>query len=156
MRGARPAGLVTRALIAGPGQVRPPAGRLAVYALAAAGVVLLAWSGVIHIRLWSEGYEAIPTIGPLFLAQGVASLVIAAALVIVRRLVVMVIGAVSLAATAAGLLLSAYVGLFGYRESLAVPDARSSLVIEFSGAAVLLLASVIVAAAAVRGAEPGR
>lgn len=155
-RGVRPVRVASRILFAGPGQVRPPAVRLVVYLLAAAGVVLTVWSGVIHIRLWSEGYEAIPTIGPLFLAQGVGSLVIAAALVVIRRVVVMAIGAASLAATAVGLLLSVYVGLFGYRESLAVPDARTSLVIEFSGAAVLLLAAVIVAVAAVRGAEPGR
>ena len=42
-----------------------------------------------------------------------------------------------LAGTAVGLLLSASIGLFGYRESLAVPYAASSLTVEFAGSAVL-------------------
>jgi len=56
-------------------------------------------------------------------------------------------GAVMMAATAAGLLLSAGIGLFGYRESLAVPYAMSSLVVEFTGAAVLAAAATLVLAA---------
>lgn len=120
--------------------------RAAVYVLVAAGALALAWSGVIHIRLWSGGYEAIPTIGPLFLAQGIVSLVIAAALLLARRPVIMAVGAVSLAATAGGLLLSARTGLFGYTESLAVPYATESLYVEFTGAAVLLLAAALTVA----------
>jgi uncharacterized membrane protein len=52
-------------------------------------------------------------------------------------------GAVLLAATAVGLLLSAGIGLFGYRESLAVPYAGTSLAVEFTGAVVLMVAAVI-------------
>ena len=52
-------------------------------------------------------------------------------------------GAVLLAATAVGLLLSAGIGLFGYTESLAVPYAGTSLAVEFTGAAVLMVAAVI-------------
>jgi hypothetical protein len=52
-----------------------------------------------------------------------------------------------MAATAAGLLLSAGIGLFGFQESLAVPYAMSSLVVEFAGAAVLAAAAAIVLAA---------
>lgn len=137
VRGARPA------LGPGVGRVRSPVARLAVYALTAAGVFLLAWSGVLHIRLWTGGYATIPTIGPLFLAQGVAGVGIAAFLAVVRRVAVMAAGAVFLIATSAGLLLSAEVGLFGYRESLAVPYAGLSLVIEFTGTAVLLLAAAV-------------
>ena len=55
-----------------------------------------------------------------------------------------VAGAVLLAATAAGLLLRAGIGLFGYTESLAVPYAETSLVVEFTGAAVLVVAAVTV------------
>lgn len=142
---------LTRVLMAGPGQVRSLAVRLAVYALTSAGAVLLAWSGVIHLRLWSEGYESTPTIGPLFLAQGIVGLILAVALVLVRRVVLLAAGAVLLAATGAGLLLAAYDGLFGYRESLAVPYAVESLYVEFTGAAVLLLAGVLLAAGARRG-----
>ena len=68
-------------------------------------------------------------------------------LAVFRRLVLMVAGAVLLTATAVGLLLSAGIGLFGYRESLAVPYAGTSLVVELAGAAVLAAAAAIVLAA---------
>jgi hypothetical protein len=145
-----------RLLLTGPGKVRPLAARVAVYVLAVAGVVALAWSGITHLRLWADGYAQIPSIGPLFLAQGIATLAIAAVLLVFRRVVVMVAGAVALAATAIGLLLSAHGGLFGYTESLAVPYARSSLVVEFGGAAVLLVAAVTLAVVGQLGREPGR
>lgn len=156
--GARPAGPLRwalRLLLAGPGQMRPW-GCLAAYALTAAGAVMLVWSGAIHLRLWSAGYSSIPVIGPLFLAQGMGTIVIAAALVIIPRLVLMVVGAVTLGATAVGLLLSVHTGLLGYRESLAVPYARSSLVVEFAGAAILVFAAGVVASAAHGRQEPGR
>jgi hypothetical protein len=57
--------------------------------------------------------------------------------------VLLVAGAVLLAATAVGLLLSASSGLFGYQESLAVPYAETSLAVEFTGAVVLMVAAVI-------------
>ena len=70
-------------------------------------------------------------------------------------MVLLAAGAVTMAATAAGLLLSAGIGLFGYQESLAVPYAMSSLVVEFAGAAVLAAAAAIVLAAR-RGSRPVR
>ena len=76
-------------------------------------------------------------------------------LAVFRRLILMAAGAVTMAATAAGLLLSAGTGLLGYQESLAVPDAGSSLVVEFASAAVLAAASVIVLAAR-RGSRPAQ
>jgi hypothetical protein len=75
---------------------------------------------------------------------------LAVALVAFRRLVLLAAGAVLAAATAAGLLLSAGIGLFGYTESLAVPYAETSLVVEFTSAAVLAVAAAIVLAAPLR------
>ena len=112
-----------------------------------AGAGLLVWSGVLHLQLWSEGYRTISVIGPLFLVQGIASIAAAVALVAFRRLVLLAAGAALAVGTAAGLLLSASVGLFGYTESLAVPSAQTSLVVEFTGTAVLAAAAVIVLAA---------
>ena len=86
-------------------------------------------------------------IGPLFLIQGVGGIALAVVIAVFRRLVLMAAGAVMMAATAAGLLLSAGIGLFGFTESLAVPYAMSSLVVEFASAAVLAVASAIVLAA---------
>jgi hypothetical protein len=125
--------------LTGPAQLASPLSRWAVTLLAAAGAALLLWSAVIHLRLWSGGYRDISVIGPLFLIQAVAGIALAVPLVVFRRLVLLAAGAVLLAATAVGLLLSAGIGLFGYQESLAVPYAETSLVVEFTGAAVIVL-----------------
>jgi hypothetical protein len=136
-----------RLALRGPASLTSPAARWAVTLLAVAGAGLLVWSGVIHLQLWSDGYRGISVIGPLFLIQGIASIVLAVALAAFRRLVLLAAGAVLAAATAAGLLLSAGIGLFGYTESLAVPYAETSLVVEFTSAAVLAAAAAMVLAA---------
>ena len=136
-----------RLLLRGPASLTAPAARWTVNLLAVAGAGLLVWSGVLHLQLWSEGYRSISVIGPLFLIQGIASILLAVALVAFRRLVLLAAGAALAAGTAAGLLLSAGIGLFGYTESLAVPSAQTSLVVEFTSAAVLAAAAAIVLAA---------
>jgi hypothetical protein len=135
-----------RYLLMRPAEVRWRPGRWAVGILAVAGAAMLVWSGVIHLMLWDDGYRDIPTIGPLFISQGVGSILIAVPLAIFRRLALMAAGAVTLAATAVGLLLSVHVGLFGFQESLAVPYAETSLVVEFAGAGLLALAAVAIMA----------
>jgi len=147
---------VIRLLLRGPAMLESPAARVAATLLALAGAGLLVWSGVIHLRLWGDGYRDISVIGPLFLAQGMGSIGLALVLVLFRWLVLMAAGAVTLAATAVGLLLSVYAGLFGYRETLAVPYGQTSLWVEFTGAAVLLAAAVLLLAAPVRAADAGR
>ncbi|HEY6314458.1 MAG TPA: hypothetical protein VIY52_27185 [Streptosporangiaceae bacterium] len=139
-----------RLLLSGPARLTSPVARWAVTLLAVAGAALLVWSGVIHLQLWSDGYRDISVIGPLFLLQGIASIALAVAVAAFRRLALLAAGAVLAAATAAGLLLSAGVGLFGYVESLAVPYAKTSLVVEFTGAAVLTAAAAIILAARFR------
>jgi hypothetical protein len=139
----RLSGRLTQLLIRGPAAVSGPTARWSVNVLAVAGAALMVWSAVIHLQLWSDGYRDISVIGPLFLAQGIGAIVIAAFLAALRRLVLLVAGAVTLVATAVGLLLSVYISLFGYTESLAVPNAKSSLVVEFAGAAVLVAAAAI-------------
>lgn len=140
-------GRSARLVLTGPAQLASPLSRWAVTLLAVAGAALLVWSGVIHLQLWFDGYRDISVIGPLFLIQGIASIALALALVVFRRLVLLAAGAVLLAATAVGLLLSASIGLFGYTESLAVPYAGTSLAVEFTSAAVLAAAAAIVLAA---------
>ena len=120
--------------------------------LAVAGAGLILWSSAIHLHLWATGYRHISTVGPLFLVQGIASVPLALALVARRRVVLMLAGAGLLVATAFGLLLSSWVALFGYQESLSVPYAGMSLVVEFGGAAVLLAG----AALALAGRRAGR
>jgi hypothetical protein len=134
-------------LARGPATLQSPAARWVITALAVVGGGLTVWSGVIHLQLWSQGYRDISVIGPLFLVQGIASIVLALALVVFRRVFLLAAGAALMAGTGVGLLLSATVGLFGYQESLAITDAQTSLMVEFIGAAVLAGAAVVLAAA---------
>jgi hypothetical protein len=127
--------------------MKSPAARWAVTVLVVVGAALMVWSGVIHLQLWSDGYRSISVIGPLFLIQGIGGIALAVVIAVFRRVVLMAAGAIMMAATAAGLLLSVGIGLFGFQESLAVPYAMSSLVVEFVGAAVLAAAAAIVLAA---------
>jgi len=144
--------LVIRFLLRGPGALRSRLVGLTVLLLSAGGAGLLVWSAVIHLRLWSDGYRDISVIGPLFLVQGIATIILAVAIVALRRLALLAAGAVAGAATAVGLLLTVHPGLFGFTESLAVPYAKLSLVIEFGAAFVLLAGTVLLALAARRPA----
>jgi hypothetical protein len=138
---------LARALNGRPAQLGPAALRWTVTIATWAGALLMLDSGIIHLRLWADGgYRGIAVIGPLFLVQGVAGILLAVVLGVFRRLWLMVAGAVLMGATAAGLLLSVHVGLFGYRESLTVPYAGMSLVEEAAGAVLLAGAAVLLAA----------
>jgi hypothetical protein len=139
---------IVRLLLRRPGTVGSLAARWSASVLALAGAAMLIWSAWIHIKLWSGGYNDIRTIGPLFLAQGIVCILLAIPLVIWRALALQVISAITLAATAAGLLISVNYGLFGLQESLSVPYTVLSLYVEFGGAAVLAAGTVILALAA--------
>jgi len=104
------------------------------------GAVAVAVSAIIHLHLWMQGYKHIHTIGPLFLAQGIAGIGLALVMVAYPRLVSAVAGALYMASTIGGLLMSATVGIFGFHDGLSVPWATSSLVIEAAGLVVLVAA----------------
>jgi len=142
---------VIRLLLRRPGSLQSRIARWTVLVLAGTGAGFLVWSAVIHLQLWADGYKDISVIGPLFLAQGIAGIALAVAIVAFRWLALLVAGAVTGIATAVGLLLSADVGLFGYTESLAVPYAELSLAVEFTAAFVLLVGACVLALA-----EPAR
>jgi hypothetical protein len=151
-----------RFLIRRPRTLESRIARWTVLALAGIGAGFLVWSGVIHLDLWADGYKDISVIGPLFLVQGIASILLAVAIVAFRWLALLAAGAVAGLATGVGLLLSVYVGLFGYTESLTVPYAVLSLAVEFTAAFVLLAAAVLLAlgaparAAATAASVPAR
>ena len=107
------------------------------------GAVLLIVSSVIHLHLWSKGYRHVPTIGPLFLLQGVVGIVIALAVGVTRRTWAALAGAVFAASTMGGLLLSVEVGLFGFKDSLSAPDASLSLAVESAALVVLASAALV-------------
>ena len=109
-----------------------------------ASAALAATSGAIHLHLWADGYRTIPTIGPLFLFQGIAGVVLAVVLAASRRLLAALATAGFMVATIGGFLLSVYVGLFGFSDTLAAPWAGVSLVVEIVGTVVLVGGSVLV------------
>ncbi len=124
-----------RSLLASPG--------LPASLLCWAGSVLLILSSVIHFHLWSDGYRQIATIGPLFLAQAIAGIVIALVVAISRHFILALAGALFAAGTIAGLIVSVEVGLFGFKDSFSAPYATVSLVIEAAAFAVLVAAALI-------------
>lgn len=121
----------------------PQSRRAASGLLAVTGAALMAGSAVIHLGLWADSYRFIPAIGPLFLAQGIAGLVLALTVVGFRRPVSFFAGAGYLAASIGGLLVSTQVGLFGFQDSLDSPYARQSLIFEAVGMLVLVAATAL-------------
>ena len=130
-------------LLRGPGELRSLASRVAVTVVIAVGAALVALSGIIHLYLWGKqfGYKDIPTIGPLFIIQGIATIVIALLVIGSRRLGALLIGAATMAASVVALVLAVEVGLFGFRDSWSAPYAKTSLYEEIAGGVVLLAAA---------------
>jgi hypothetical protein len=112
------------------------------WVLRVAGAVLLLAIAYVHGDLWRDGYRSISVIGPLFVVQTVSAAVLALAVLISPRrwLPLVALGGAALAAgTAAGLLLSTKVELFGFRESLQAEHAVLSLWLEAAATVVLLV-----------------
>ena len=118
------------------------------------GAALLATTGAIHLDLWATGYRNIPTIGPLFLFQGIGALVLATLLVGMRRLLIVVMAAGFMIATVIGLLLSVYVGLFGFMDTLAATFAGEALAVESAGVVVLTLLGTVLVVTHSRSSTP--
>jgi hypothetical protein len=134
---------ITTFLWRGPGALSSLAARWSVNLLAAAGAAMLGWSAQIHLDLWAQGYKDISVIGPLFLIQGIVCALLTIVVVAFRRLALLAIGAATLVATAAGLLLSVNYGLFGFKDSLLVPDAKASLIGELVGGGLLVVGALV-------------
>ena len=100
--------------------------------------LLVASSGAIHLYLWDIAYRNVATLGSLFLLQFVSSLVVAVALVVVRRGYVLAAALGLMVGTLAGFVLVITTGLFGFTLGFVSGWAILSLVAE--GAAVVVLA----------------
>ena len=126
--------------------------------LRCAGALLLAGIAVVHGKLWADGYRTIDVIGPLFAVDAVLAVLLAVAVVLAPRRIVALValaGAALAAGTAAGLLLSTRVPLFGFQESLQAQYAVLSLVLE-GAATVVLLGLAALTARRTRGSVAGR
>jgi hypothetical protein len=132
-------------LTRGPGRSgRPAPVRAAVTIAILAGAVITLYSGYIHLYLWGRApypYSAIPTIGPLFLIQGIVALLIGLLVIATRRLYAVLLGAGLMVVSVAALVIDVEVGMFGFKDSWSVPYATSTLYWEIVGAALLLAAA---------------
>jgi hypothetical protein len=127
------------ALAAAGGPDNGPAANLVVVL----GAGLMVWAAVIHLHLWSTGYRHIPTIGPLFLLQGITAIVLAAVLVAFRRVWAALCSFGFVASTIGGFLLSVNVGLFGFQDSWSAPYATMAFGVEVAALAVLALGGAL-------------
>jgi predicted CDP-diglyceride synthetase/phosphatidate cytidylyltransferase len=111
------------------------------------GAVTVVASAVIHLYLWGreDGYRAVPTIGPLFLLQGIVGCVLGVAIIALRRVAVTAVGALYLAMSVGGLLISLHGALFGYPETLDAPYVKLTLTDEIIGLVACLAACALAA-----------
>ncbi len=135
-------------LLRGPADLASSLARVAVMAMIAGGAACTVYSGYIHIYLWGRQqypYRDIPTIGPLFLAQGIAAIIVGLLVVISRRVGALLVGAGLLVVSAAALVIDVEVGMFGFKDSWSVPYAKTTLYEEIAGAVLLLGAACVLA-----------
>jgi hypothetical protein len=126
----------------------PIARRVALTLAIAAGAGLIVYSGYIHLYLWGRQpypYSAIPTIGPLFLLQGIVGILIGVLVVVTRRFFAVLLGAGFMVVSVAALVIDVEVGMFGFQDSWQVPYATSTLYLEIVGAVLLLIAAGVLA-----------
>jgi len=108
------------------------------------GGLMLVWSAYIHFHLWqSAGYRHIPTIGPLFILQSFAGLVIGVVVLTVRRLWAAALGAGFAISTMVGFLVSVEVGLFGFQDTWSAPFAQQAFFTEIAATVSLAVAGVL-------------
>jgi hypothetical protein len=96
-------------------------------------------SGFVHVHLWDIAYRHVATLGPLFLVQAIAALVLAVLLALTRRGAVVVAALGLMAGTIVGFILVLTVGLFGFTLHEITNYAVIAVVVE--GLAVVLLAA---------------
>jgi hypothetical protein len=118
--------------------------RVAVTLLIVAGAGLTVYSGYIHLWLWGWApfpYKTIPTIGPLFLLQGIVGILIGVLVVVTRRFFAVLLAAGFMVVSAAALVIDVEFGMFGFQDSWSAPYATGTLRYEIVGAVLLLIAA---------------
>ena len=131
------------ALLRGPADLPTLPARVAVTVMIAGGAVCTVGSGVLHLYLWGKqyGYRDIPTIGPLFLIQGIAAVLIGLIVIASRQVGVLLVAVALLVASVIALVLAIEVGLFGFKDSWLAPYAWTTLYEEIAGGVLLLAAA---------------
>lgn len=107
--------------------------------LVVASLAVMAW---VHLELYSaDGYSSIPTIGWLFLVNGIAGSVLGLAMLLSPRRFLALVALASagmLAGTFAGLVVSMHHTVFGWRGSTNEKYAWVALIDEAAGALIAL------------------
>ncbi|MGD0394301.1 MAG: hypothetical protein ABSC41_16880 [Acidimicrobiales bacterium] len=130
-------------LRSGPGQL-PKANGIAATTAFVAGGVLIVSSSYIHFHLWQKlGYRHIPTIGPLFLAQSIAGLVVGLLVIAARLAWVAILGVAFAASTMVGFLVSEQRGLFGFKDAWSSPFAHEAFALEMAAIGILIIAGAL-------------
>jgi hypothetical protein len=129
-------------------------GEALVQATYALGAVALAGEAVVHVQQFFSLYHGVRWIGPLFLANAAACIVVIAGLAYARtRELAAVAGVATSALALGGLIVSYGNGLFGWQEvGFATPV---ELVLIFELAAVILLSAALATPALVRARGSG-
>ncbi len=118
------------------------------------GGMLLVWSSYIHFHLWQKlGYRHIPTIGPLFLLQSIAGLLLGILVMAVRRVWVGLLGLGFALSTMAGFLISVEHGLFGFEDSWSAPFAHQAFEVETASILVFAVAVALCILGSTRNAS---
>ena len=131
-------------LARGPGPGRSSLARMALLLVILAGAALVVYSGYIHLYLWGRQpypYSAIPTIGPLFLLQGIVGILLGVLVVATRRLYAVLLAAGFMVVSIAALVIDVQFGMFGFQDSWVAPYVTGTLRYEIVGAVVLLIAA---------------
>ena len=116
---------------------------VATTALLVLGAASIAISAAIHFHLWLAGYRHIRWIGPLFFLQFLTGVVLAIAIAVFRRLLLVGAGVLFMIGSIGALTLSATVGFLGLHDGLEVPWALPSLIIEIIGFVFLATACLV-------------
>ena len=118
-------------------------GRAAIWALAVVDAGLLIASGAIHLHLWDTAYRHVATLGPLFLVQACAALVIGLAVLLTRHILALAAGMALCAGTIIGFILARTVGIFGFKLTFSSGLANVVLVIEAVAIVVLAVTAAL-------------
>ena len=118
--------------------------RLATRAMSIAASILLLAGGVIHLKIWNDGYRNVPNhnLGRSFLVNAAASFALAVLLQVWHSRLVLLASVVVVNATLVGFAMSRTDrGVFGFSERgfSPSPEAALSLIVEIAAAALLLL-----------------
>jgi hypothetical protein len=130
-------------LLYGPRRLTKSTRLAATIAFVVGGLVLM-WSSYIHFHLWRDlGYRHIQTIGPLFILQTIAGVVLGLGVLAIRRVWIALLGVGFAISTMVGFLLSVERGLFGFKDTWLAPFAKQAFFLEVAAIVVLVVAGTL-------------